>query len=147
MLHSILSKLPKPLDLDSLIEHTVTLFRKYPPEKLPGRAWPHISSNSVLKTTRHLHDPTKQTLADGERHFEKEAAEIRRQDALERTQKQARILLRRYRRPATWTGTAVLFALLALYARSDASPSVTAWSSALAGIQRTLFDAWRRYLS
>lgn len=147
MLHSILSKLPKPLDLDSLIEHTVTLFQKYPPEKLPGRAWPHISSNSVLKKTRHLHDPTKQTLADGERHFEKEAAEIRRQDALERTQKQACILLRRYRRPATWTGTAVLFALLALYARSDASPSVTAWSSALAGIQRTLFDAWRRYLS
>lgn len=50
MLHSILSKLPKPLDLESLISKTIELIGIYPPEKLSS--WARISSLSVLKTSR-----------------------------------------------------------------------------------------------
>ncbi|KAI7711476.1 hypothetical protein KC353_g8964, partial [Hortaea werneckii] len=68
MLHAILSKMPKPLDLDSLILRASDMFVHHPPEKLPGRAWSRISPNSVLKTTHA--DPqqlVQQTLEDGER--------------------------------------------------------------------------------
>lgn len=50
MLHSILSKLPKPLDLEGLIANALQLLEKYPPEKLS--TWGQISSKSVLKTSR-----------------------------------------------------------------------------------------------
>jgi hypothetical protein len=72
MLHSILSKLPKPLDLEALISKTMELYEKHPPEKLPFRVWWWISSNSVLRTTRNL--AAKQTLEDGEKLFQKQAS-------------------------------------------------------------------------
>ncbi|KAL8934249.1 MAG: hypothetical protein Q9211_005330, partial [Gyalolechia sp. 1 TL-2023] len=52
MLHSILSKLPKPLDLEALITQTTSLYMDFPPERLPFRSWARISPFSVLKTTR-----------------------------------------------------------------------------------------------
>lgn len=115
MLHAILSKMPKPLDLDSLILRASEMFVHHPPEKLPGRAWSRISPNSVLKTTHA--DPqqlVQQTLEDGERMFHRQAAEIQRSEARQRQIMHARWLFRKYKRPAAYTATAVLVAVTAL---------------------------------
>lgn len=50
MLHSILSKLPKPLDLEGLISCAILRLDTFPPESLS--TWNKISSKSVLKTSR-----------------------------------------------------------------------------------------------
>ena len=147
MLHVTLSKLPKPLDLDNLIKKAVGLFNQYPPEKLPGTAWWRISVNSVLKTTRKLDDLLKQTPSDGMRFYQKEAAEIQRRDALARTQKHIRTLAYQYRRPATWTGAAVAFALIALYFQGDALSRypvgiLPVWNS----LQQRFFSIWRQMM-
>jgi hypothetical protein len=117
MLHSILSKLPKPLDLDALIASASELHTAHPPNRLSGFAWWQISSNSVLKTTRDPHTLAKQTLQDGERFFERHAADVRTQEVRQKQFERARVLAKRYRRPAMVTGTAVLAALIALYLR------------------------------
>lgn len=76
MLHSVLSKLPKPLDLEALISKTIELFKASPPEALSGRAWSRISPFSVLKTTRDLSH--RQTLQDGEDLFVMQQLQLRR---------------------------------------------------------------------
>lgn len=141
MLHSILSKLPKPLDLENLISRTVELFQKYPPSRLPGRAWSSVSSNSVLKTTEDFCKLSQQTLEDGEKFFKNEAAEIRRKDALIQRQRQLRMLAARYRRPASWFSGAILVAVMAFYFRgSTAAPSMM---GSISGIQQRLADIWQ----
>ena len=94
MLHSVLSKLPKPLDLEALISRTTTLFNMHPPERLPWRAWSKISPFSVLKTTRGK-KTCKQMLQDGEDFFEKQVAQLRREEQLQH----AKTMLWKYRRP------------------------------------------------
>lgn len=145
MLHSILSKLPKPLNLEKLIAQTVELFEKHPPSRLPGRAWAQVSSNSVLKTTQEFRRLCQQTLEDGEKFFEKEAAEIRRRDALMQRQRQLRSLIRKYRRPASWFSGAVLVAVMALYFRgSNASPPIFGTMSGWFALQRRMAETWQR---
>ena len=78
MLHSVLSKLPKPLDLELLISQSVDLFRRFPPEKLPGLTWLKVSRKSVLKTTRH--QDQLQTLEEGELLFRQQATAIRNEE-------------------------------------------------------------------
>lgn len=117
MLHSILSKLPKPLDLDALIASASELHAAYPPNRLSGFTWFQISNNSVLKTTHDPHALAAQTLRDGERFFERHAADIKTQEERQKQLERARVLAKRYRRPALAAGTAVLAALLALYLR------------------------------
>ncbi|KXT06702.1 hypothetical protein AC578_8531 [Pseudocercospora eumusae] len=124
MLHSILSKLPKPLDLEGLIHRTQTLFTTHPPEQLPNRAWRRVSSYSVLKTTRDPHALSTQTLQEGEQLFAKQAAEIQRQDAVKQLRQRMQALAYQYRRPAKWTGTAILVAALALYLGRTTNTSV-----------------------
>ncbi|KXT14209.1 hypothetical protein AC579_7552 [Pseudocercospora musae] len=124
MLHSILSKLPKPLHLERLIHRTQTLFTTYPPEQLPNRAWRRVSSYSVLKTTRDPHALSTQTLQEGERLFAKQAAEIQRQHAVKQVRQRMQALAYQYRRPAKWTGTAILVAALALYLGRTTNASV-----------------------
>lgn len=130
MLHSILSKLPKPLDLDGLIERASALYQAHPPERLAGWAWYHISPNSVLKTTRHPRQLAQQSLQDGERFFSRHSDDIRRQEDRQRRMQQARQLALRYRRPALATGTAIFVAVLALYMRR---PGVSAMLTDCAG--------------
>lgn len=145
MLHSILSKLPKPLDLEGLISRTVELFKKYPPSRLPGRSWARVSSNSVLKTTQNFQKLTQQSLEDGERYFKQEAAEIRRKDALLLRQRQLNALVRRYRRPATWMGGAIFVALMAFYLRSPTVPSsLLSWSSMWPSLHDRILEYWQR---
>ena len=76
MLHFTLSKLPQPLDLESLISRTVQLFSKHQPQTLPDMIWWKISSHSVLKTFRSLRE--KQSLKRGEQLFVKQAAQLER---------------------------------------------------------------------
>lgn len=147
MLHATLSKLPKPLDLDALIKQAVDLFRQYPPEKLPGHAWWKISSSSVLKTTRDLDQLLNQTELDGMRFYQKEATELRRREALVRTQKQLRLLAYRYRRPATWTSAAVAIALIALYFGGSGIPnSPVSFVPIFGSLQQRLLSFWRQVM-
>jgi hypothetical protein len=106
MLHSILSKLPKPLDLETLISNTVKLFEDHPPETLPS--WKYISSSSVLKTARWSDQITKQSLLDGQRYFAQQEKE------LEWAAKRDEILkmMWKYRRPAKAIGVAFLVGIL-----------------------------------
>lgn len=120
MLHSILSKLPKPLGLELLITETITLFDNHPPEFLPYRVRRHISSHSVLKTTRNPSDVARQTIQDGETFLNKQEAEMRRTKAIKkivRGVKRQMWLYRRqiwlYRRPAGAVGLAVAIGVVA----------------------------------
>jgi TBC1 domain family member 20 len=113
MLHSILSKLPKPLDLELLITETITLFDNHPPESLPYRAWCHISSHSVLKTTRNPSDVARQTIQDGETFLNKQDAEMRRTKAIQKVVRGVKRQIWLYRRPAGALGLAVAIGVVA----------------------------------
>jgi len=115
MLHFTLSTLPQPLDLESLISQTTTLFARHPPETLPFRAWGRISHYSVLKTTRDLTTLHEQTLQDGERLFAKQAAEMRRQQRIQGVMKEAKKKWLMYRRPIKVGGVSVAVVILALW--------------------------------
>jgi len=120
MLHSVLSKMPKPLDLESLIARTMQLYERHPPQKLPNRIWSRISSNSVLKTTQNL--AAEQTLDDGEKLFQKQASELRRREALER----GMTALYKYRRPAGTVGLAIIVGIVSFWLRREGSVGAAA---------------------
>ncbi|TIA62833.1 hypothetical protein D6C77_02481 [Aureobasidium pullulans] len=115
MMYAILSKLPKPLDIESLITRTTLLYSQHPPETLPFRAWRQVSGYSVLKTTRDPNELAKQTLEDGEQLYAKHAAQIERQQALQKAIAQSRLLAYRYRKPAGALTLAVAVGVLSLY--------------------------------
>jgi hypothetical protein len=122
MLHCILSKLPKPLDLDSLIARSAALHAAHPPSNLTNPSWPswrrhRISPNSVLETTRDPHHLAQQTLHDGEAYFARHAAEIAAQEARQKALERARVLAKKYKRPAVVAGTAMLAVVVAFYLR------------------------------
>ena len=113
MLHSVLSKLPKPLDLEALIARTMQVYCEQPPERLPRFAWWRVSAYSVLKTTRQpLRD---QTIQDGERLFLKQRLQLRRVEM----QKQAIARMWKYRRPAGSIGLAVVVGVLSFWLRRN----------------------------
>lgn len=117
MLHSLLSKLPKPLDLESLISDAIALFERHPPETLKG--WGKVSRNSVLKTTRWTGEAGRQTLRDGEGFFERQVRELEWAERRERFEG----MLWAYRRPAGMVGVAVLVGLLSFYIRKSSGSS------------------------
>ena len=116
MLHSVLSKLPKPLDLEALIFRTMTLFEEHPPESLPSSAWANISVYSVLKTTRK--SVRDQTLKDGEELFEYQALQLRRHEL----QKRAMATIWKYRRPTSQIGLAFLVGVVSIWVIRRAGP-------------------------
>ncbi|TGO24552.1 hypothetical protein BPAE_0100g00200 [Botrytis paeoniae] len=123
MLHSILSKLPKPLDLESLISNTVKLFEEHPPETLPS--WRSISSSSVLKTARWSDQITKQSLSDGQRYFAQQVKELQwaaKRDELLK-------MMWRYRRPAKAIGVAVLVGIFSYHCLPRSNVVGRRWSS------------------
>jgi len=73
MLHSILSKLPKPLDLEGWISRAILLLERRPPEKLS--TWRRVSSYSVLKTSRTTSSPL--TLEAAENIFSYQCKELK----------------------------------------------------------------------
>ncbi|PMD23188.1 hypothetical protein NA56DRAFT_687535 [Hyaloscypha hepaticicola] len=130
MLHSILSKLPKPLDIEKLIANTVDLFEKHPPERL--RSWRSISSFSVLKTARWQDQTISQSLDEGEMYFKKQVKELQWAEQRDKALKVAW----KYRRPAGAFGAAVLVGLLSIYLRRSSGPS---------GIFGALWRQWLGY--
>jgi len=122
MLHSILSKLPKPLDIERLIANTVDLFEKYPPEGL--RTWRSISSSSVLKTARWQHQTMNQSLQDGKMYFNKQVRELKRAEQREKVWK----LAWKYRRPAGTLGLAVCVGVVSFWLRRSSGPSGSIWA-------------------
>ena len=117
MLHSILSKLPKPLDLETLITNTVKLIDKYPPSSL--RTWRSISQYSVLKTSHYVNQTANQTLEDGETYFRKQVKDL---EWAERREK-VLTMMWKYRRPVGATGLAVLIGVLSFWLRKSSGPS------------------------
>lgn len=109
MLHFTLSKLPQPLDLDSLISKTMRLFDKHPPQSLSHMIWWRISSQSVLKTSRNLKE--KHSLRKGEELFAKQAAQLRREEL----QKKALEFMWKHRRPATSITLTVLAGVMSIW--------------------------------
>ncbi|KAK6343330.1 hypothetical protein TWF730_010921 [Orbilia blumenaviensis] len=87
MLHSILCKLPKPLDLEGLISKAIDLQSLHPSHTL--RIWHKIPSSSVLKTYKSplksgkavllKKDVVKKDLSRGERLFHKQASQLSRE--------------------------------------------------------------------
>ena len=111
MLHSVLSKLPKPLDLEALIARTMTLVTDHPPENLPFRAWSRISSFSVLKTTK---GPIRrQTLQVGRELFEYQVLQLRREELRQR----GMAMVWKYRRSAGSLGLAIFIGVLSFWLR------------------------------
>jgi hypothetical protein len=123
MLHSILSKLPAPLDLEGLIAAAVRLQREVPPEKLP--AWKGISRWSVLKTS-HISssrvgkgkDGGGRSVEQGRVYFERQVEELRWEEKKER----ARKWVWKHRRPARTVALAVLVGVLAVWLRKGPLP-------------------------
>lgn len=109
MLHSVLSKLPKPLNMERLISRTMLLFNDHPPEKLPKRAWAKISCHSVLKTT--YGSRRYQSLKDGEALFELQVLQLRRAELC----KKALSRIWKYRRPVCGLGLAVFVGILSFW--------------------------------
>lgn len=109
MLHFTLSKLPHPLDLESLISKTVELFTKHPPQSLPYLLWWRVPSHSVLKTLRNVKE--KQSLEAGEALFAKQAAFLQREDYQQRALK----IMWMYRRPAASISLAVLAGIMSIW--------------------------------
>ena len=94
MLHFTLSKLPQPLDLDSLIESTEVLFLDNPPWALPFGAWRKVSTYSVLKTTAPKSRATNgslpsDSLEQGETYFRKQLEQLQ---WIERRQKLQKLI-------------------------------------------------------
>ncbi|KAG0649260.1 GTPase-activating gyp10 [Hyphodiscus hymeniophilus] len=117
MLHSILSKLPTPLDLETLIENTATLIEMHPPSTL--MTWRSISQYSVLKTSSYPDQTSNQTLEDGETYFNRQVKE------LQWTEQREKILttIWTYRRPAGAAGLAMLVGVLSFWLRKSSGPS------------------------
>ncbi|KAF2502775.1 hypothetical protein BU16DRAFT_521446 [Lophium mytilinum] len=113
MLHSILCKLPKPLDLELLISNTTSLFDRHPPKSLPYHAWRRVSSYSVLKTTQNPSSVARQTLEEGHALFSKQEVEMRRAKAIHKAMNNVKRQAWLYRRPAGAFGLAVAVGLVA----------------------------------
>lgn len=146
MLGAVLSKLPKPLHLESLIRRTLHTFRKYPPDRLSGRAWKQVSSHSVLKTTRDLPQLSHQTLEDGRRMFAQYDAEIKRKDAWMRQKQHARQMIKRYNGPATYTSLAVAFAVVAYLLRANCDWRPASYLPMFVGIKHKALSIFRPLL-
>ena len=121
MLHFTLSKLPKPLDLETLIRRTLHIFREHPPTTLPYGVWRRVSTHSVLKTS---HVPGSQNgvpalrrLSEGEAHLEKQTVELHRIESY----KKAKVVLWKYRRPIGGLGVAIFIGLLSIWLQSQDS--------------------------
>ncbi|PSS25672.1 hypothetical protein M430DRAFT_134332 [Amorphotheca resinae ATCC 22711] len=113
VLHSILSKLPKPLDIETLIANTVKLFEKHPPETL--RTWRAISKFSVLKTARLPDQVLKESIEDGEMYFYKQVKDLQWTERREKVLK----TMWKYRRPVRTIGLAILVGVLSFWLRKS----------------------------
>lgn len=119
MMYFILNnKMPKPLDLESLIGDAVSLFERYPPERLG--AWRGISRWSVLKTARWQEEMVRQTVGDGVGFFGRHVREMEWQKVRGEALKAGRKWLWVYRREVA-VGMAVVVGLVGVWVRMTPS--------------------------
>ena len=121
ILHSILSKLPAPLDLEGLIAEAARLEARFPPERLP--AWRGVSRWSVLKTGRRRagsgQGEVPVEVEQGRVWFERQVKELR----WEERKKEVKKWVWRHRGPARAVGIAVLVAVVAVLVRRGQVPA------------------------
>ncbi|KAF2154275.1 hypothetical protein K461DRAFT_277381 [Myriangium duriaei CBS 260.36] len=115
MLYAVLSKLPKPLDLEALVRRAEGLRESHPPEKLPRRAWKGVSRSSVLKTTIPLESLREQTLVQGEKWLDIRAREIESEEVRKAALRRMRKTVLTYRRPASAVLVAVLVGVVSVW--------------------------------
>lgn len=106
MLNFQLTKLPQPLDLQMYINEALGLFKKHPPEGLPGFVWWKLPSSSVLKTSRALEKP--HTLKEAEVIFQLQSKQLERDKKRKDFQRKMSVSLKKNRRHVV-SVTAVLF--------------------------------------
>ena len=138
MLHFTLSKLPQPLDLDSLISSAMQLFNDYPPESLPFGAWKRISQHSVLKSSR---DPfNKQTRDEAIRLLEKQVRQLHNEELREK----ALTFLWHHRRTVGSVAVAIFIGAMSIWIRKKGFDTPL-WSF-FAGL-KTTFRKWLPMIS
>jgi hypothetical protein len=130
MLHSILSKLPRPLALETLIENTVELFERHPPESL--KAWHTISDSSVLRTARYPDQTLSQSLEDGEVYFQKQVKDLQWVEQKEKVLN----MIWKNRKFIRGFGIAVLVGVFSFWLRRSAGPS---------GVLGSFWRYWQGY--
>jgi hypothetical protein len=149
MMYAILSKLPKPLDIESLITRTTLLFAQHPPETLPFSAWRKVSKYSVLKTTRDPEELARQTLDEGELLHAKHAAQIKRQETLQKMIAHSRQLAHKYRKPAGAFTFAVVIGVLSLWLGRNGNGTYALSPAVLVGAKNKLLwiisSAWAAF--
>ena len=131
-----LQKLPQPLDLEQLVSGALDVFKRFPPERLPGWAWWNVSSSSVLKTMR---NGRRQQVDEAEACYHRQAAEAeRRKNAEERwneSKKRAMMTVRtvqRHRRPIATTAAALAIGIFSFWMkRSGNDRHVVSFVSAI----------------
>lgn len=144
VLHSVLSKLPQPLDVDALVAGAAELRARHPPESL-GAAWRrNICPHSVLKTAPSAAACAAQSEAVGEYFFDQHMVE------LERVERRKRLLRAAwsYRRPAGAIGFAVLFGVLAYWLRRSGASggSLSGFGGAMDSLRRCLYGTLPSWL-
>jgi hypothetical protein len=115
MLQVMLAKVPRNMDLDTLITKSVDLFDRFPPETLP--AWRRISKSSCLKTARVIEACSTQSLDDGHAFFSEQSKEIRWVE----TRNMIFLAIWKYRRSIKAIGAAVTIAVIAFHLRRSPS--------------------------
>jgi hypothetical protein len=138
MLHFTLSKLPQPLDLDSLISSAMQLFNDYPPESLPFGAWKRISRHSVLKSSR---DPfNKQTREEAIRLLERQVRQLHNEELKEK----ALTFLWHHRRTVGSVAVAIFIGAMSIWIRKKGFDTPL-WS--YFGGLKTTFRKWLPMIS
>ncbi|KAF3942221.1 hypothetical protein ABW19_dt0200238 [Dactylella cylindrospora] len=130
MLHSVLCKLPKPLDLEGLIAKAVDLQTTYPPEKL--HIWRKVPSSSVLKTypspltlgKSEVSEEIQKDFAKGEALFKKQENQL----AMENLKSQIMTNLHTHKSMIGWTVVAGVSAVaLGYYLGRRGVDTKTVW--------------------
>jgi hypothetical protein len=112
----LLGKLPQPFDIEGRIAHTISLYKRLPPQNLKW-AWWRVSSSSVLKATSTSLDVSNTSLEDGQKLFAQQEREVKvRQAYIKAALVARRMRLRawRYRRPGA-VGLAIAVGIYAVW--------------------------------
>lgn len=128
MLHVILGKVPRNMNIDALIADSAALRDRFPPSRL--RSWRYISGASVLKTVYNVEACSDQTMEQGHEHFEQQVKEIQWFELREK----AKMLLWAYRKPAASVGVTIAVGLIGIYLQRNSS------------ILRSLYESFRASL-
>lgn len=113
LLQVVLSRVPPKMNLDGLIERSMVLFEKYPPETL--RSWKRISSSSALKTAHDVQQASQQSMEEGEECFQKQSKELQWAELKDRV----KMALWASRKPARTIGLAIAVGVAAYYIRRN----------------------------